>query len=54
MSPPGKEDRMDDVRVGGDDEPVVADAHRGAVVHRGDADAVERQQGEVAHEQASR
>ena len=34
MSPPGKKIGMDDVRVGGDHEPAVADPERGAVVHR--------------------
>ena len=49
----GEEDRMDDVRVGGDDEQLVADADRRAVVHRGEADAVERHRGEVADEERS-
>ena len=39
MSPPGKNDRLDHVRVGGDHQPAVADRHRRAVVHRGEADA---------------
>ena len=30
---------MDHVRVGGDDEPPIADGNRGAIVHRGEPDA---------------
>ena len=37
-----EEDGVDDVRVGGDDEPAVADADRRAVVERREADAVHR------------
>ena len=41
MSPPGKKIGMDDVRVGRDDEPAVAEPERRAVVHRRGADPVD-------------
>src|ERR1051326_980497 len=47
----GEDDRLDDVRVGGDDEELVAERDRGAVVHRAEADAVERHRREVLDEE---
>ena len=39
---------MDDVRVGREDEPAIADADGRAVVHRGEADAVGREPADQA------
>jgi hypothetical protein len=47
-----EKDRMDDVRVGGDDEPfIVAERNRGAVIHRTESDSVERHRRELADEE---
>jgi hypothetical protein len=35
-----EERRVHDVRIGREDEPAIPDPDRGAVVHRGEADAV--------------
>ena len=44
---PGEEHGVDHVTVGRDDQPAVAHAQRGAVVHGGDPDAVHREVGEA-------
>ena len=35
----GKEQRLDDVRIGGEDQPSAANPHRRAIVHRPQPDA---------------